>query len=685
MGVRKLFGYVKRRHRHVLLRSRTRTMKVRAPPPRPSRPFAPPRQTEELKEVPESREVPLRFTGYGVDGNALLHEAAQWEYGYGKYEARQQGIPDTLSEGDSKDPKAKRVPNPAIEERHVPSAKTVAERFIFLVKEGRDLLDPEHRYLRRLYIAIDGPAPLAKAQQQRTRRYLAAARASSEGASEADADVDEGENGPSGRVGAFDSSVISPGTPFMDEIDDAIRKWLRASIATLPRDTVYWSHRTPGEGEHKIIDALGLAVAPRTGMQVKGGRKVVASKDEGYDVIYGNDNDLIILGLVRTRRTMILRDALDREGDLELIRNPPELGRFCLLDVDALRHDLEREYSLSMPDFSVLALLLGNDFVPTTPAAFDVYSTLETVMSLYAEIKAAKPKSKAGKENPRYVLYDDRGMHWDDLYVLVAALVRGDREEAMLVKRFDSEEYSNSERNRGYDGKPPQRIEKTAALWSNTYVSEGRTRVDVEAFRDAYWRHAFPGLQESPDEGDVVLDVVDAYIEAFVWSTTYYVRGVSAVNVEWFYRYHYAPMLLEVREVLRAFRGEALKRWELLPLDTSGRFLNPLELEIAILPLNVLNDVLYGEEGINDELASKVFAPLRDLFPVQVDVDAEGTDIQDKAIVRLPFVDADRVREVAKSLNRADVAAVERKPLVAPFAEQVSGRTKSGRVSRAKV
>jgi 5'-3' exonuclease len=673
MGVKKLYAWVKRAYPFVILRRLKRTLRVRAPQ-RPAGAAAAERERE--REQPQTKDVPLRFGGLSIDGNALLHEAAQWVYGYGRYEDERQGIPNKLADG---------TPNPDVEKRLEPSAELVGDRFVWLIEEALALLRPS----TRLYIAIDGVAPLAKAQQQRTRRFLAAARTASqaEDAQDAAAEIDEGEV-PAGREGAFDSSFISPGTPFMDRIDERIRAWLRANQSRLPRDTIYWSHRVPGEGEHKLVEALSTKGKVGARMRSKSGKVVAKGRDE-VDAIYGNDNDLIILAMVRTRRTVILRDAMDRRGDPELLRNPSEIGRFAIVDVDSLREALRRRYDVTPADFSVLMLLLGNDFVPTTPAGFDVYGMIDTALELYAQLKSAKPGSREAKQQgeTRYALFDSR-VRWSDLYYLVAALVRvpegerATREQQLLAKRYEQEEYSNSERNRGYDGKPPKRIERTAALQNAASIDRGRVLIDIDAFRDAHWRKAFPGLSGSPYEGEVVLDVVDAYLEAFVWSTTYYVLGVSHVNVEWFFRYYYAPTLVEVRDTLRALKDDDPTRWERLPLDRSGRFLNPLELEVAILPLPVLNQVLYASEEISDELNEKVFTPLRDLYPEQVDVDGEGQDIADKAVVRLPFVDAKRVRDVARSLRRPDVAAIERRALERPFEQLQSGRTKTGRVVR---
>jgi 5'-3' exonuclease len=668
MGVRKLFVWVKGRFGYLLLRSRTKTVRYF-----PKSAGGAPQQG---RVEPQTREEHLTFVRYKVDGNALLHPAAQWTYGYGEFKGNQQGIPDFLEGGGEASGAggvtggglAKRVPNPDVKRRQKPTPELAAERLIFLIEEGWTIIDPDHRTVRHLYVAIDGPAPLAKAQQQRTRRFLTAARNASEEASKDDVDTElaEGEVPTGGGIGGFDSAVISPGTEWMDRVDLRIRRWLRENVARLPKDTVYWSHRNPGEGEHKLI-ATSIT-------KDRGGRRGEC------DAIYGNDNDLIILAMLRTSNTYILRDALDRKDDVNLLRNPSRIGRFCLLDVEGLKDRLRRVYEVTPEDFGMVALLLGNDFVPTTPAGLDVYGTLDGVLKLYSEIKAAKRSSRAGQQNPTYALFTDR-VQWDDLYVLINALAKPEREAQMLAGAYALEKRSNDAFNEGSsrtydDGTPRRVIEKTAALWSSVIVTPEGASVDVDRFRDLYWRKVFPGLERSPEQGEVVTSVVDHYLQVIVWSASYYAYGTSGINVEFFYPYYYAPTMVEVRDVMRAFRTEATSRWEALPLDKTARFLNPLELQVAILPLPILNRVLYGTDELEDELRDRVFGPLRDLYPDEVEIDGEGQDLLDKAVVRLPFVDAYRVREVARTLRRPDIARVERLPLKYPF-EDETGRGKA--------
>lgn len=179
-----------------------------------------------------------------------------------------------------------------------------------------------------IYLAVDGVAPRAKINQQRSRRFRSA-REAIEAAAEAenlrkefkaagllapedepaaskvkrpsnslakqplgaaaaqsgDAVVDE----VADSGGSFDSNVITPGTPFMSRLAVALRKHVARRMA----EGGIWSSvrvilsdaSVPGEGEHKIAQFIR-----------------VQRTQPGYDpavrhVLYGLDADLIMLAL----------------------------------------------------------------------------------------------------------------------------------------------------------------------------------------------------------------------------------------------------------------------------------------------------------------------------------------------------------------------------------------------------
>ena len=118
-----------------------------------------------------------------------------------------------------------------------------------------------------LFVAIDGVAPRAKLNQQRSRRYRTSA-----------------ESHPQD----WDSNVITPGTKFMQDLSDFLKRFIAEIVATTYKHlTVIFSDwSVPGEGEHKILEFMRQQRA-----------------QPGYDpntkhCMYGADADLIMLGLI---------------------------------------------------------------------------------------------------------------------------------------------------------------------------------------------------------------------------------------------------------------------------------------------------------------------------------------------------------------------------------------------------
>ncbi|PHJ22078.1 5-3 exoribonuclease [Cystoisospora suis] len=121
-----------------------------------------------------------------------------------------------------------------------------------------DIIQPR----QLLYMAIDGVAPRAKMNQQRTRRFKAAKDIQEEEKAYEEIKtqfLSEGREVPPKKL-RWDSNVITPGTPFMHRLAKALTYYIQDRLASRPT----WKHLTvifsdatvPGEGEHKIMDYI---------------------------------------------------------------------------------------------------------------------------------------------------------------------------------------------------------------------------------------------------------------------------------------------------------------------------------------------------------------------------------------------------------------------------------------------
>ncbi|EEY15371.1 5'-3' exoribonuclease [Verticillium alfalfae VaMs.102] len=260
-----------------------------------------------------------------------------------------------------------------------------------------------------LMIAVDGVAPRAKMNQQRSRRFRSAQEAQEK-------EVDKQEllkllkqqNGgilppetlESMNKKAFDSNSITPGTPFMDTLATSLRYWCAYKLNTDPawaRLKIIISDATvPGEGEHKIMNYV---------------RSQRGSPD--YDpntrhVIYGLDADLIMLGLAThephfrvLREDVFAQDAKakmckicgqkghdarvckgeakDKDGEYDEQDKAVALKPFIWLHVSIFREylaieldvpDLPFRFDLerAIDDWVFMCCFVGNDFLPHLPA-----------------------------------------------------------------------------------------------------------------------------------------------------------------------------------------------------------------------------------------------------------------------------------------------------------------------------
>lgn len=114
-------------------------------------------------------------------------------------------------------------------------------------------------------MAIDGVAPRAKMNQQRSRRFRSAKDLAEATKDKLIVPTDgniSGADAADPYSGAFDSNCITPGTEFLLRISECIRYFIRKKIKEDPLwknlSVIFSGPEVPGEGEHKVSFTIML-------------------------------------------------------------------------------------------------------------------------------------------------------------------------------------------------------------------------------------------------------------------------------------------------------------------------------------------------------------------------------------------------------------------------------------------
>lgn len=447
---------------------------------------------------------------------------------------------------------------------------------------------------KRLILCVDGPAPLSKQNQQRQRRFRSAMEKDDE------------------EFKRFDGNCITPGTKFMDFLTKYIDWYIKKSISENPLwkdiDVVFSNEKSPGEGEHKIINYI----------------RFYGDKNDSF-CIHGLDADLIMLALgTHLPKFWILREDLyDQKNEFFLIDiGSARKDLACVMnwnDGDETKEktapDFNPEYAIN--DFIFICFMVGNDFLPHIPSLEIIEGGIDAMLDVYKNV---------GESYGHLTCNIDGNVVFQKLSLevflgTIAQYDKGILEDKLLKK----------------DNFFPDPI-----LERNAKIVEGKYVLDIEEYRKDYYNNSF-------EDGTDLHDLCHQYLEGMQWVLSYYTRGVP--DWKWCFRHHYAPFAHELAEYISDFKFPEKKETSpMTPFQQLLSVLPPKSSGLIPIPLS--------------QLLTDSRSEIKKFCPLKFEVDLSGKRREWEGIVLLPQVNFDVIRkEYFKHIDKVDKNELKRNKL----------------------
>lgn len=364
-----------------------------------------------------------------------------------------------------------------------------------------------------VYIAFDGVAPVAKLDQQRSRRYKSWFQSKH-----------KNQNG-------WDRTAVTPGTQFMTDLNKGVEKYFKNNTKLGVKNVIFSGSDREGEGEHKIFD-------------------YIRKNKCGNVVVYGLDADLIMLSINHipyVDNIYLFRETPEFIKSLDDSLDPNEL---YILEIEYFKRELvyymngdkipkgEQEIN-KIHDYIFITFMLGNDFMPHFPALNIRTNGIDTLMECYRNVIGEKGLN----------ITNGQHIYWKNFRKLVMELAK--HEEMYLQTEYKTRSKMEKRVLSSYHKK-----DEDEKLLSCPCV-EREVEKYINPFDECWEARYYDMLMDIDYKDDEAIKKLCLnYIEGLEWTFKYYSEG--CIDWRWTYRYDYPPLLRDLQRYIPYFDTEML-------------------------------------------------------------------------------------------------------------------------------
>ena len=448
---------------------------------------------------------------------------------------------------------------------------------------------------KRVMIAFDGVAPVAKLEQQRTRRHKSMLEKKV---------MDK----IYGEKKEWNKTAITPGTNFMKKLNQTVGMHFNGNEKKYGVEKIIFSGSDDrGEGEHKLFDYI---------------RNHANEHAHEVSVVYGLDADLIMLCLNHLRiskNIYLYRETPEFVKSIDKTINPnesylldiPLLSQRIILEMNDYKTPNSIQEVNKLYDYIFLCFFLGNDFMPHFPSVNIRTSGIEIMMNAYKEV--------IGNSNNN--LTNGQEIYWNNVKKLVGFLA--DNEYDNLIKEY---KIRNKWEKRSF---PCKTEEEKFKRYLHIPIKNRELEKYINPYEKFWQKRYYESLFNCDESFDLKKRASLNYMEGLEWVTNYYTKG--CIDWRWHYKYNYPPLFKDLFKFI--------PQWDSVMIQPNTHTNVIPEVQLAyVLPVESL-------DLISHNIGKKLIEQKNEYYAEHYNINWAFCKFMWESHLELPYIDLDDLEE----------------------------------------